>query len=118
MLLCRGYGGAFAELLNADVPTCIAMLARVVGSNDPGLQQLYLSLVRCQTDLKAAAAALLMHADRNVRMARALPVGQVWWSESCCMQPACMCRDTKDVQGCLCLVPFAEARPCLPGLVR
>ena len=62
---------------NADIPTCIAMLARMVHNKEPGLQQLFCSLVRCQADLKAAAVALQMHADRNARMARALPADQV-----------------------------------------
>lgn len=50
---------------NADLLSCIPLLARAVGSQDPILQQLYCALLKCQEELRHTAEALRAHAAEN-----------------------------------------------------
>ena len=53
-----------------DLLSAIALLAQAVGSTDPVLQQIYIRISACQSDLEQLAQQLKMHANMNVSMAQ------------------------------------------------
>ena len=55
-----------------DLPSAIALLAQAVGSTDPVLQQIYIRISACQSDLEQLAQQLKTHASMNVRIAQEL----------------------------------------------
>lgn len=53
-----------------DLLSAIALLAQAVGSTDPVLQQIYIRISACQSDLEQLAQQLKMHANMNVSIAQ------------------------------------------------
>lgn len=107
---------------NADLLSSISLLARAVGSQDPALQQLYCTLLRCQEDLQHTARDLHRHAEQN-----AVKAGELQGQAACgpqvirCPRLNATTHDSKpcwDLRELITSPMYADAGQNFPGLVR